>query len=208
MSDNTSINPWSNETPEFPRLMGELGFLTAAKKQVSNLLNAKRAEAETEFRGMAAYTGMNRADIKIGEAKVGSVTITKPSVKVTNDELFGEIASDCIFEGFPAAIRHATFHVPDCSEALEEEIQDAIEAIVGHAIDTEYEWKTSKAFLDSLKSIGGNVVAPDGSVIPGAVFTAGTMRVTGCKPEDVAEAINLAQLDAPSVAQMLEADDE
>lgn len=200
----TTINPWGDDTPQFPKLMGELAFLTAAKKQVTNQLNAVRAAAERELRAMKSM-GFDRAELRIGESKVGSATITKPTVKVTNDDLFGEIAGEIECNGAAGAYRHVTFELPDCTAEQEEEITEAIEAILGYAIDSQHTWKPTKAFMESLKVVQGHVVAPDGSVMPGAVVTEGTMRVTGCKPEDVAEAINLSNLQAPSVAQMLEA---
>lgn len=176
-----------------------LAILTAAEKAIKQAKDEARANARDMMREAHAEDGISSLDMMIGDAKVGRLGFYKPTIGITGGNLFAAWA-------YRRGLGRKTLTI-DVSDAP----QDVLDALASVCYDSSLEYEfgveadpTAKKYLSVA---GDHVVDENGEIVPGAYVKAPDIRVTGCKPEDVGQA--MAQVgDGTTIAGLLTGGEE
>lgn len=171
-----------------PELGSQLAFFTALEKVVKERKGDVRFESERQLRNLNEATGADSIAIKIGDEKVGKLSLTSPGVGISNPDAFAKWA-------FETGMGHRRLVIDfDDSafsdESILSELADFIHDKFGGNF-ARFEYEADDIAKKDLKATMGSVLSKTtGEIVPGAYVKAGYIRCTGCKPEDVGRAMS------------------
>lgn len=176
-----------------------LPYLHAVTKKSAELERECRRAADATLRQAYKETGSNRLQVKVGETPVGylSLSTSKAHPEVTDEKAFLEWCANTYGDGATEEFFDSSAITDDDRVAL---LKWAKRTKRTHLISRQLviEGFDPKVVLDSLKgvrSVGGWIpMTPDGILPDGVAWSpdsTGSVRLSGCKPDDVTEAARL-----------------
>lgn len=173
-----------------PELGEQLSFATAVEKLVKDKKADIRFEVETRLRDLSETTGADSMTLKVADEKVGKASLTQAKPAVNDPDAFGKWAYET-----GAGHRNLIINL-DESPVTDAEIMGLMlkhlhDELGGTAIRVEYTADpVAKKDLEVRK--GAVVSRTTGEVVPGTYAKPGYLYVSGCKPAEVGEAMQLA----------------
>lgn len=159
-------------------------ILTAMEKVLKEKKGDTRFSLEQALKQLNQETSADRIPLTVGGKKVGSVSIGEPRVVIDDPQKFGRWAAE-------NKMGHIVLSV-DLSEANMD--QKALRSICGEL--RSYGAKVTKEYVahpeakDSLAIVDGRVICrTTGEFVPGAIAKPAIMHTSGCKPQEVSEAM-------------------
>ena len=194
-----------------------LPIIHAVAKRAQDIERDVRRAADAIVKGDYRDKGTTQLAVKVGEAKVGTLSVAVKSAhpEVVDEEAFAAFCAQRYGDG-------ATEEFLDLS-AMTEGDKTAIMAWAkrtkrGHLVGRRYRMDgvDPRLVLDSLKGCrtdgGWSAMTPDGVVADGVEWvpeSVGSTTLRGCKPDDVIEAAALNRIDPfAEVAGLLGGSDE
>ena len=176
----------------------EVGRNLAIVTAMDKAIKRAKADIRNDAREMlaAAYErdGVSGVDLLIGDEKVGKASMGTPAVGVYADGEFDRWA-------YESGMGTRSLTV-DVSGVPDERLEELVGVVEAAGYPHRVECRADDAAKRSLKVRGGAVVDANGEVVPGTYVKARDIRVTGCDPEDVGEAMRLVG-DGKTVAGLL-----
>lgn len=158
-----------------------LAIITAAEKAVKAAKEQVRSEARTMMREAYEEDGISSLDLLIGTTKVGRVGVYKPSVGIYGGSAFANWAAE-------NGMGSKTLTV-DVTGVEQDQLDELVELVSGAGYPYRFECHADDYARKTLEVRNDHVVDQNGEVVPGTYVKAQDIRVTGCKPEDVGEAM-------------------
>lgn len=192
--------PAANDVGLLPdvELNTQMALVAAMKKAVSARYEELRREVSRRLVKIHEAYGANGFDLRIGPNKVGKASFGKPTVGTDALGEYDRWAWETGRGSRELVVEASSHAIPP--EALDE-IREIAES---YGADCHLDYKAFPELTRSLKVSGETVVDSTGEVVPGAYVKPPNVRITGCKPEEVGEALRLAGEDY-TISGLLEA---
>lgn len=171
-----------------PELSAQLAFLTALEKVVKERKGDVRFESERQLRNLNEVTGADSIAIKIGDEKVGKLSLTSPGVGIGNPDAYAKWA-------YETGMGHRRLVIDfDDSAFSDESVLNELADYVHDKFGGNYarfEYEADDIAKKDLKPAMGSVLSKTtGEIVPGCYVKQGYVRCSGCKPEDVGRAMS------------------
>lgn len=172
-----------------PELGSRLAFLTALEKVVKERKGDVRFETDRQLRNLSETTGVESLALKIGDYKVGKLTMTQPKPAVADQEQYAKWA-------FSTGAGHRRLVIDfDDSDRTDEEVLTGLAELVHHQFGGNYarfEYEADDIAKKDLQIVAGRVVSKTtGETVPGTYVKGGYTICTGIKPEEVGHAMSM-----------------
>lgn len=171
-----------------------LAIITAAEKAIKAAKEEVRSEARAMMREAYEEDGISSLDLLIGTTKVGRVGVSKPAVGIYGGSVFANWAVDNNMGSKTMTI--------DLTGVPQEQLNELVDLVVGEGYPYRFDCRADDYAKRALEVKNGHVVDQNGEIVPGTYVKAKDIRVTGCKPEDVGEAMR-ALGDTTTIAGLL-----